>query len=125
MFHVRLRRYQRADGEEPHYEGDRRTGRGAIDMTRKIMALGPIAAGFAVVFASAISDAQAQQFESGPPIVRVEDCGKTAIFVCAGSGQRMGWPPQRMRAVPFRHVRHFQRSYDLPTREREWLWNDP
>jgi hypothetical protein len=87
-------------------------------MMCKIMACGPIAAGFAVVFASAISDAQAQ------PIVRVEDCGKTPIFVCAGSGQRMGGPPQRMRAVPVR-PRYVHPSSDQPTRDLQRLWNDP
>lgn len=56
-------------------------------MTRKIMACGQIAAGFAAVFAGAISDTEAQ------PIVGVEDCGKTPVFVCAESGYPMGEPP--------------------------------
>ena len=90
------------------------------DMVRKIRERAQIVAGLAVVCASAISSAQAQ-----PPVVYVEDCGKTPIFVCADSGQRIGAPSYRTRAIPFRHVRHFQPSYDLPTREREWLWNDP
>jgi hypothetical protein len=89
-------------------------------MTRRTMAWGQIAAGFAVVFVNAISSAQAQ-----PPVVYVEDCGKTPIFVCADSGQRIGAPSYRTRAIHYRHVRHFQPSYDLPTSEREWLWNDP
>jgi hypothetical protein len=88
-----------------------------FDMTRKIRAC---TTGVAVVFAGALSAAQAQ-----PPVVTVEDCGKTAVFVCADSGQRLGWPPRRMRVFPYRHARRFLFSYDYPTRLREWLWNDP
>ena len=115
-------------------------------MTRKITACRQIVAGFAVVFASAISDTQAQQPgytndtqaqqpgytnavpvppvapARGPPIVRVEDCGKTAVFVCGTSGQWLGGPPRRMRVRPGHHVRH---TSDQPTSDLQWLWNDP
>jgi hypothetical protein len=92
-----------------------------FDVMRKIRARGLVTAGFAVVFAGAISSARAQP----PPVVYVEDCGKTPVFVCAGSGQRIGGPSHRMLVIPFRHARHFLPSYDQPTRDREWLWNDP
>jgi hypothetical protein len=55
--------------------------------------------------------------------VRVEDCGKTPIFVCAG--QWMGGPPQRMRAVPVRPARHFYFGSDQPTSDLQRLWYDP
>jgi hypothetical protein len=89
-------------------------------MTRKIRACGQIAVGFAVAFASAFSQAHAQ-----PPVVYVEDCGKTPVFACAGSEQIIGGFSHRTRAIPFRHARHFPPSYDQPARDREWLWNDP
>ena len=90
-----------------------------FDLTRKIMACGQIAP---VVFASAISDTQAQ------PVVRVEDCGKTAVFECAASGQLMGGVSRSYHygyhRTPAHHI-YVYPSYDQPTREREWLWNDP
>lgn len=98
-----------------------RHGRGC-DMTQKMMARGQIAVGFAVVFASAISDTQAQ------PIVRVEDCGKTAVFECAASGQLMGGASRPYHYGHYgkrAHHIYLYPSYDQPTREREWLWNDP
>jgi hypothetical protein len=84
------------------------------------MAWGQIAAGLAVAFASTISGTQAQQVER--PTIYVEDCGKTPVFECEGSGQRIGGSPQRMRV---RHARHVYPSYDQPTRDRERLWYDP
>ena len=94
-------------------------------MTRKTIACCQIAAGFAVVFASAISDTQAQ------PIVRVDDCGKTAVFECAASGQLMrGVSHPYHPYYPYHygrrahHIYHYH-SYDQPTRDRENLWNDP
>lgn len=98
-------------------------------MTRKIRACGRTATGFSVVFACAISGAHAQ-----PPLVYVEDCGKTAVPVCADTGQRMR---RASRTYHYGHYVHYgyygkpahhiylNPSYDLPTREREWLWNDP
>jgi hypothetical protein len=86
------------------------------------MAWGQIAAGFAVAFATTMSGTQAQQVEGGPPILHVEDCGKTAVFECEYSGQRIGGLPQRMRV---RHGRYVYSGYDQPTRDRERLWNDP
>jgi hypothetical protein len=92
---------------------------GRFDLTRKIMACGQIAP---VVFASAISDTQAQ------PVVRVEDCGKTAVFECAASGQLIGGASRSYHygyhRRPTHHI-YVYPSYDQPTREREWLWNDP
>jgi hypothetical protein len=38
---------------------------------------------------------------------------------------RRCWVPERMRSAHFRSPRHFLPSYDQPTRDREWLWNDP
>ena len=35
------------------------------------------------------------------------------------------WVPERMRSAHFRSARHFLPSHDQPTRDREWLWNDP
>jgi hypothetical protein len=90
-------------------------------MARRIRACAQIAAGFAVVFTIVTPGAQAQ-----PPVVYVEDCGKAPVFVCAGSGQSIGGTSHPMRVIPFRHARHgFYPSYDQPTRDREWLWNDP
>jgi hypothetical protein len=95
-------------------------------MSHKIRACGRIAAGFSVVFACAISGAHAQ-----PPLVYVEDCGKTAVPVCADTGQLMGWAS---RPYHYGHYGYYGKrahhiylnpSYDLPTREREWLWYDP
>ena len=74
----------------------------------------------AVSAASLLLAQPAAHAEAGPPIVTVEDCGKTAIFVCATSGQRIGWRPQRMRAR-----RHVYPNSDEPTRDLQRLWNDP
>jgi hypothetical protein len=93
-------------------------------MTRKFIECSQIAALFAVVFAGAISDTRAQSIEGGPLVV-VEDCGKTAVFVCGMSGQRMGGPPRRMGAVHVRRSRHVQYSSDQRTPDLQWLWNDP
>ena len=38
---------------------------------------------------------------------------------------RRCWLPERMRIAHFRSARHFLPGYDQPTRDREWLWNDP
>ena len=38
---------------------------------------------------------------------------------------RRCWLPERMRIAHNRSARHFLPSYDQPTRDREWLWNDP
>jgi hypothetical protein len=38
---------------------------------------------------------------------------------------RRCWLPERMRFAHFRSARHNLPSYDQPTRDREWLWNDP
>jgi hypothetical protein len=38
---------------------------------------------------------------------------------------RRCWLPERARIAHFRYARHFLPSYDQPTRDREWLWNDP
>ena len=112
----------RADGEERHHEEvNARHGRG-FDMTQKTIVCCHIAAGFAVVFASAISDTQAQ------PIVRVEDCGKTAVFECAASGQLMGGASHPYHPYHYgkrAHHIYLYPSYDQPTRDRERLWNDP
>jgi hypothetical protein len=83
------------------------------------MLRGQIIAGFAVVFAGTISGTQAQQVKR--PTVYVEDCGKTPIFRCEYSGERIGGSPQWR----VRHGRHVYNSYDQPTRDRERLWNDP
>jgi hypothetical protein len=37
---------------------------------------------------------------------------------------RRCWLPER-KIAHFRSGRHFLPSYDQPTRDREWLWNDP
>ena len=91
-------------------------------MSQKIRACGQVAVGFVVVFANAISDTRAQ------PVVRVEDCGKTAVFECAASGQLMGGAGRPYHPYHYgrrAHHIYLYPSYDLPTREREWLWNDP
>jgi hypothetical protein len=81
-------------------------------MTRKTITCGQIAAGFAVVFASAISPTQAQGIE-------------------VGHGSEEGCPvvyTYRQHAVErahVRHARHVRRCSDQPMCDRQWLWYDP
>jgi hypothetical protein len=92
--------------------------RGASRFTRQY-AGGPTEALFASECRT-VSDFQTQQITRVPETVTVDDCGKTPRYVCASLGQRMGWPPQRMRTISRRHA--LQPGTDPPTSDVQRLW---